>query len=314
MSDERSSSAGVLPFMRHEQEIYFVLGRESFTRGWDGSLQWSEFGGQSKPSDNHFAWQTGAREFFEETLGVFGDIQLQLAEQQYALSVVLRRSGRRKSQKTYYLLEIPYQADAQLQFYIRREQLKNIATTISRLRIVQRRLSTKQMPVPDYPFFIEQRLRLITDLERVEQTAQGSYILFVACQNETVGIPIPELLVDDYVRLIYLKNWLDKQLTYLPVNLQEGAIVRKTWLPMVRSDFLEKEDLQCFTLPQLQTLVPDMRPGFMLPLVLMLQTLTENNLSFDTTSKLQCADESGDCTIQKSPSSIAPIASTLALV
>jgi hypothetical protein len=300
MSDDRSVSAGVLPFMQHNQEIYFVLGRESFTRGWDGSLQWSEFGGQSKPSDNHFAWQTGAREFYEETLGVFGDIKLQLAEQQYAISVVVRRSGRRKSQKTYYLLEIPYQPDAQLQFYIRREQLKNIATTISRLRIIQRRLSAKQMPVPDYPYFIEQRLRLITDLERVEQTAQGAYLLFVTCQTDTVAIHIPELFVDDYVRLIYLKNWLDKQLTYLPNNLCEHAIIQKTWLPMVRNDFLEKEELNCFTLTQMEALIPNMRPGFILPLAIMLESMTQNNLTFDTTSK---SHESGDNTIPQSPGS-----------
>jgi|LauGreDrversion4_2_1035121.scaffolds.fasta_scaffold02801_7 hypothetical protein len=274
--EEHSCSAGVICFMVHENEVYFVLGQEEFSRGWDESLKWCEFGGQSKACDNHYVWQTAAREFFEESMGVFGSIQYQLAEQQYAACLTIRQNGRRRTQKTYYLLEVPYQPDVCLQFYIRRQQLKQIATTISRVRIIQHRLSTKNVPVPDFPYFVQQRFRLITDLERIEQTTQGTFVVFVTCQGivELFEIEIPPDVADDYVRLIYLKNWLDKQIAHVPDNIKSHTILENTWLPMVRKDFLEKENLNIFTVSDLINAPPPWRKGFTFPFALLLEYLT----------------------------------------
>lgn len=48
--------------------IYWLLGRERFVKGWKGSEKWSDFGGSTKPGEKPS--QTAAREFHEETLAM----------------------------------------------------------------------------------------------------------------------------------------------------------------------------------------------------------------------------------------------------
>lgn len=60
-------SAGVLLYSIIDDEIYFLLGKDS---KWK---QWSDFGGKNDPSDAFDFRNTASREFYEETMGVVFD-------------------------------------------------------------------------------------------------------------------------------------------------------------------------------------------------------------------------------------------------
>ena len=60
---KRIFSAGILPFARHNDTIYFLLGKDYKDDAW------SDFGGKSEMSDNFQPHKTAAREFYEETIG-----------------------------------------------------------------------------------------------------------------------------------------------------------------------------------------------------------------------------------------------------
>lgn len=55
-------SAGILPYAKYNDKVYFLLGR-------DTDNKWSDFGGRCEPNDRN-EWEiTACREFFEESLG-----------------------------------------------------------------------------------------------------------------------------------------------------------------------------------------------------------------------------------------------------
>ena len=66
------NSAGILPITIHNNNIYFLIGKENFYDNWDGSLKFSEFGGNS--NNYEFWYDTMIREFYEETMGIFGNL------------------------------------------------------------------------------------------------------------------------------------------------------------------------------------------------------------------------------------------------
>jgi hypothetical protein len=62
--------AGVLPFAVVGKQIYFLIGKEHYSYKWSGSNKWSDFGGDD---DNEPTLPAAAREFYEESLGFFGN-------------------------------------------------------------------------------------------------------------------------------------------------------------------------------------------------------------------------------------------------
>ena len=60
-------AAGILPYYKHNNNVYFLLGR-------DKRNKWSDFGGKSELKDNNTPKYTAAREFFEETSGVISSL------------------------------------------------------------------------------------------------------------------------------------------------------------------------------------------------------------------------------------------------
>ena len=69
------TGAGVLPYCYFGGELLFFLGKELYSQGKRESLVWSDFGGRREESDVCVE-HTAAREFSEETLGLFEDISL----------------------------------------------------------------------------------------------------------------------------------------------------------------------------------------------------------------------------------------------
>jgi hypothetical protein len=76
------SAAGVLPYAVYAGQILFLLGKERFVSAAQNNsahmrsrLVWSDFGGRREPADAD-AEHTAAREFSEETLGLFASLNL----------------------------------------------------------------------------------------------------------------------------------------------------------------------------------------------------------------------------------------------
>ena len=75
-------AAGVLPYYvkgdaSNEDTVHFLLGKEL---NEDGRYQWSDFGGAKEPGD-FSPEETAAREFAEETLGLFAGVELTSLEE-----------------------------------------------------------------------------------------------------------------------------------------------------------------------------------------------------------------------------------------
>jgi hypothetical protein len=62
---------GVLPYATKNGKRYYLIGKEHKQTGWDGSGKWSDFGGD--PEDET-PLVGAAREFYEETMGFFGNM------------------------------------------------------------------------------------------------------------------------------------------------------------------------------------------------------------------------------------------------
>ena len=74
-SDEGYTGAGVLPFAHCGNEIFVLLGQERFlSHTGKVSHVWSDFGGRRDDADGGDMLVTAAREFEEETLGLFPPI------------------------------------------------------------------------------------------------------------------------------------------------------------------------------------------------------------------------------------------------
>jgi hypothetical protein len=107
---------------------------------------------------------------------------------------------------------------------------------------------------------------------------------------EEINIPIPTAVADDYAKLITLKNWLDKLIASFPRDVGSRAITHRlhgsvpAWLPFVRRDFLEKDEIRPWMIDELQMCIAQrtgkcpvtsvLRGSFVVPLKLVLQQLS----------------------------------------
>jgi hypothetical protein len=62
---------GVIPYAIHNGVKYYLIGKEHTHIGWEGSGKWSDFGGDP---ENEGPLNGAAREFYEETMGFFGNL------------------------------------------------------------------------------------------------------------------------------------------------------------------------------------------------------------------------------------------------
>ena len=64
------SYGGVLPYARHQGQLWLLLGQEMHLDGWNGSEKWSSFGGSVDPGET--LEEAAAREGYEESMGLLG--------------------------------------------------------------------------------------------------------------------------------------------------------------------------------------------------------------------------------------------------
>ena len=65
--------AGILPIAYHNDNIYFLLGRETVDVEHRSKGKWSDFGGGFEKGES--VKETAIREGFEETGGLFGNMK-----------------------------------------------------------------------------------------------------------------------------------------------------------------------------------------------------------------------------------------------
>ena len=143
--DSKIIGAGILPFCRTPTgDIQFALGKERFISHWRGSLKWSGFEGGRKANER--VAQTAAREFVEESMGIFVDMNKvhlcdipkltqQLENNDYAARIVLCIIHAENIERYHvtYLLELPYQPRSIAKFVVERRVLLNMQTKLIHL-------------------------------------------------------------------------------------------------------------------------------------------------------------------------------------
>lgn len=149
--DTRACGAGILPFSVDERGmVHFLLGKEQYVENWKGSLRWSGFEGGRKHGET--TTRTAAREFVEETMGVFGD-SVEAVERElhdYALRVVFRVpcADDVRTHVTY-VKQVPWLPDAPSRFQARREHVSMVA------RLARRMVGASTSVPSAYPFLRE---------------------------------------------------------------------------------------------------------------------------------------------------------------
>jgi hypothetical protein len=272
---ELHSNAGIICYAVVNNEPLVVLGREQFTKGWSGSLKWSEFGGQTKEFEMRDSRLTAEREFLEETMGVFGPIDL--TNDAYHFSITMKRTTPQETYKVYYFVQIPWIDTYRDVFHKRRDHLRQILQLTAQLRDLQRDLSQERLPVPDFPFRLATGLAMIVDIHSVQRDNEKWTVSVDACVSNgtayfkwcpktatrtTCNIDIVETAVVMYNKIFEHKIKLATLLA--SDDLLRGAIYyndNRPWLPFVRREYLEKDDIYAWPLDEITT-IKNLRAGF----------------------------------------------------
>ena len=101
--------AGILPITVHRNKIYFLYGRENIKNRKNRDRgKWSDFGGSTEKGET--AFQTAAREGWEETSGILGSLRRikSLIKHNLLDKIVYNEDG--KGSYTVFLVLIPYNA------------------------------------------------------------------------------------------------------------------------------------------------------------------------------------------------------------
>lgn len=280
-------------------QTWLLLGREQYAQDWAGSLRWSECGGACKSGEEDPA-VTAGREFFEETLGVLGDPTDKLQERHYCFRLTIRRkSSKSQTMKTLFAVRAPWNPEIIQEFHGRREHLRQILNTVARIREIQRQLAQDRWPVPDYMSRIDERLRLITSLTSIEQHHDDQYRVWLrVCEvpktpdeppepEEPISVDVPENVARQYMDMLSLWNELERCIGAFPAEVAHRAIVRRelrkgtqAWLPYIKRDFLEKDELRLWSLPELVEALAHpkggpLRHSFVTPLRIFLRQLAK---------------------------------------
>lgn len=313
----RNITAGILCYTIQDNTLYFLLGREQFVSGWLCSHQWSEPGGHAKKIDGGDIAKTAVREFNEESLGVI-DIQ-DVTQHSYCLEIYRRK----KRSKTYYLMYQPYSPNIQIEFHIRREQLRGIQYTLHRLQNIQKQLLHLSAPTPEHIRRVNERLQVILDILGMQEMDDRTFRVKVSsiCPTDNVYfryprpqdgyiiteafLEAPEEAVPLYTRLLSLRQLLAKQLVALPVFLRENAIAYPKlpcWLPHVSREFMEKDRLAWIPAAEILQHEDDgwCRPGFVVPCQLMVAQLTRPKLPSVSEKKYNVSAHS-HCAVSSAP-------------
>jgi len=115
-------SSTIVPFCVHvpSQTVYIVLAQIARTQS-GRSAAWGDLGGV--PGNNESSESTAAREFYEESLGVFGELKMEenLMTGQYLIKCTFQYDD--GSHSDYYVVEVPFDRMMAKRFRTIREEL-----------------------------------------------------------------------------------------------------------------------------------------------------------------------------------------------
>lgn len=277
---------GVLVYMvAPNGATYVVLGREQYVRGWKSSLTWCDFSGQRDNDLDRDEIATASREFFEESIGIFGDMEPRLRSNQFSHHITMRRNDQSVA-RSMYAVQVPWTADVARRFYGRREHLRQILFVVAETRKLQCELNKLQAPVPDFIHTIhradgdvdagegvnycsEGRRVLIIGIDRLFESEDGATHIGLkyvcASRHRTNHEPIRNISVQIdpnqipiYRQLMALHDRFSSLYMSFPSEVTERAMVWrqydqgvKSWIPYVRHEFLEKDRLRLWSILEL---------------------------------------------------------------
>lgn len=261
----RVCGAGILPYFIDPQggEIYFLLGREQHVPGWRGSSKVSAFEGGHKGGET--IERNAVREFAEESMlllltheSELDDLERQLARGDYAMKIGVF-SQQRDEQHWTYVKRFPWPGNAPLDaaFARRREALREVQGALAR--------SAAAVVPPEgrYPF-----LRRGDRVEwgaaagptpladaRVARRADHFVTIeyaFAHGASRRVTFPRSEQM-DAYAQSLDDEAVLRARVGALPPLLARKAVAGAK--PRVSNEWLEKQSVALYSLPQLQQML-----------------------------------------------------------
>lgn len=273
------TGAGVLPVFVDEAtgRVLLLLGQETFVKNWSGSMQWSAFSGASKPGETER--EAAAREFFEETLGVFGGDSTSTEEdlQDYAVRVISCRDHKSHTfRRVLFVKQFPFDVHLERRFNERRARL-------SALEEAARTVEALSDTFPQRYPFVKEGHKLGADVvervlsSEVQHTTLRVHMVLTSGALCKLTFMAPK---EDFEVIRLYADWVRRRNQLLealfdPEVLREAVDVRwcRGGVPAhvkVRSDFLEKRAVRLIGLKDAQQLVrtkaldgDSIRPSFL---------------------------------------------------
>ncbi len=150
--DDKITGAGVVPIsVSPNGQVYALLGRENYVKGWSSSLKWSGFEGGNQGDES--ATENAARELYEESLGLlFSDITTvieMLEMKNYIARIAVKTLNGTKTHVTY-LKYIPWDADLPSKFNTLYTYLSKLSSLGNKIKSLKKNSGiTRQTPTVD---------------------------------------------------------------------------------------------------------------------------------------------------------------------
>jgi len=236
---ECAIGAGVVPVARrYDGKLVFLLAREQHTPNWRGSCKWSGFEGGRKAFET--IEETACREWREESIDIIPGLEQKLRSRgyvcRYTLNIVPNRACRIASERSNeryhvtYLVQIPYSEDVVCRFNTRRAALRNVVDRATALQSVQRALGGSS------PLRSAER----HDDEHGTLTFESGTVVDGAATTRWF----------DHQR--QLSNAIEQVGCDIAVRQTQCASTGEIMDATVNRDFLEKESIAWWSLPELR--------------------------------------------------------------
>jgi len=260
---EQYVGAGIIPIAWTVSGIKMLLGRERHVNHWKGSCKWSGFEGGRKPNES--IERTAAREFFEESLGqielfntpnTIDDVERSLMNGKYFSRIVLcitNGSAQRRYHVTF-LVEVPDQVVCFTKF-------KNLKRGLSVLSDLCNHYKHLEEQIAFNESFLQEGVRNVSALENAAlNTCNKHHSIQVHSSEGTQNISESGICKTKnallYKALYDLRLQIEHVVNALPCNTcvvahlnSDNRVVSAT----ISDDFLEKDTLMWWTLPNLKT-------------------------------------------------------------
>lgn len=272
--NDKMIGAGILPVaVDNNGNIRMLMGKERYINHWRGSLKWSGFEGGRKSGED--IETTAAREFAEESIGVVpvggeaasvDSVRQFLLSRNYIARIVLCIAHGNDCERRYhvtYLVQVPYDERCALMFSERRRSVVELQTKVHLFQRISQQLGAHASATP---LPLEGQLHEGTRVETVKRADVLDTVLVIEYMDEKNKSHVHEFLniaaetIDLYVRWMNaraaMRNACDKvsilNIDILTISRDKEGLIRNV---VVNDDFIEKQQVQWWTLAELQTVL-----------------------------------------------------------